>query len=163
MSDSLRLLTKNEQIARFFEPIAHSPIFSQKTSNSLRKQLSKFPALPKKCIHDLLIKPNLSLVDQMPRFLCKDGDSVPVYSIHWYKLSFENFIFKTNFYPMISLQIRRASGKKICFIRACSTPDKKSLLALVPPSICIWSYLNYPFEQISLVPKCETYIFQYLF
>ena len=40
------LLTKNEQIARFFERITHSLIFSQKTSDSLRKLMSEFPALP---------------------------------------------------------------------------------------------------------------------
>ena len=35
----------NERIARFFERIAHSLIFSQKTSDSLRKPKSEFPAL----------------------------------------------------------------------------------------------------------------------
>ena len=35
----------NEGIGRFFERIAHSLIFSQKTSNSLRKPMSEFPAL----------------------------------------------------------------------------------------------------------------------
>ena len=35
----------NEQIARFFEWIAHSLIFSQKTSDSLRKLKSEFPTL----------------------------------------------------------------------------------------------------------------------
>ena len=35
----------NEQIARFFEQIAHSIIFLQKTSDSLRKWMNKFPAL----------------------------------------------------------------------------------------------------------------------
>ena len=61
VSKSLRSLTKNErceriaqvahqkwaneQIARFFELIAHSLIFSQKTSDSLRKPMSEFPAL----------------------------------------------------------------------------------------------------------------------
>ena len=63
VSKSLRLLTKNEwweriaqvahqkwaneRIAGFFERIAHSLIFSQKTSESLRKPLSEFPALKK--------------------------------------------------------------------------------------------------------------------
>ena len=37
MSKLLRSLTKNEQITRFFEQIAHLLIFLQKTSNSLRK------------------------------------------------------------------------------------------------------------------------------
>ena len=61
MSDSLRWLTKNEQpwgnrsgrspkmsecqIACFFQQIAHSLIFSQKTSDLLRKPMSEFPAL----------------------------------------------------------------------------------------------------------------------
>ena len=36
----------NERIARFFERIAHSLIFSQKKSNLLRKLMSEFPALP---------------------------------------------------------------------------------------------------------------------
>ena len=45
VSKSLRSLTKNEQIARFFERITHSLIFSQKTSDLLRKQMSEFPAL----------------------------------------------------------------------------------------------------------------------
>ena len=35
----------NEQIARFFEQIAHSLIFSQKRTTSLRKPMSEFPAL----------------------------------------------------------------------------------------------------------------------
>ena len=35
----------NERIDRFFEQIAHSLIFSQKTSDLLRKSLSEFPAL----------------------------------------------------------------------------------------------------------------------
>ena len=35
----------NEWIACFFEKIAHSLIFSQKTSDSLKNQLSVFPAL----------------------------------------------------------------------------------------------------------------------
>ena len=147
VNKSLRSLTKNERpwairsgcspkMSKSLVFLSQSlirPFFRKK--RAIRLENSWANSQPcKKYIHDLLIKPNLSLVDQMPRFLCKDGDSVPVYSIHWYKFSFENFIFKTNFYPMISLQIRRASGKKICFIRACSTPDKKSLLALVPPS-----------------------------
>ena len=37
-----------EWITCFFEPIAHSLIFSQKTSDSLRKLKSEFPALPYK-------------------------------------------------------------------------------------------------------------------
>ena len=49
MSELLRLLTKNEQMSEalvcFFEQIAHSLIFSQKTSDLLRKSLSEFPAL----------------------------------------------------------------------------------------------------------------------
>ena len=61
VSESFRSLTKNEQceriaqvahqkkanewITHFFERIAHSLIFSQKTSNSLRKPMSEFPAL----------------------------------------------------------------------------------------------------------------------
>ena len=45
VSESLRLLTKNERIAPFFERIAHSLIFGQETSNSLGKQVSEFPAL----------------------------------------------------------------------------------------------------------------------
>ena len=35
----------NEWTARFFERIAHSLIFGQKTSDSLGKPMSKFPAL----------------------------------------------------------------------------------------------------------------------
>ena len=35
----------NEWIAHFFEPIAHLLIFGQKTSDSLRKPMSEFPAL----------------------------------------------------------------------------------------------------------------------
>ena len=48
MSDLLRLLTKNEQMSEslvFFERIAHLLIFSQKTSDSLIKPMSEFPAL----------------------------------------------------------------------------------------------------------------------
>ena len=39
VSESLRSLTKNERIARFFERIAHLLIFSQKTSDSLRNPM----------------------------------------------------------------------------------------------------------------------------
>ena len=39
------LLTKNERSARFFERVAHWLIFSQKTSDSLRKPMREFPAL----------------------------------------------------------------------------------------------------------------------
>ena len=49
VSESLRLLTKNERMSEllvFFLSIAHSLIFSQKTSDSLRKTMSEFPALP---------------------------------------------------------------------------------------------------------------------
>ena len=46
MSGLLRSLTKNERIARFCERIAHLLIFSQKTSDSVRKPMSEFPALP---------------------------------------------------------------------------------------------------------------------
>ena len=58
VSKSLRLLIKNErceQIARFFERITHLLIFSQKTSDSLRKPMSKFPTLllPWKAEHPL--------------------------------------------------------------------------------------------------------------
>ena len=35
----------NEWIAHFFERIAHSLIFGQKTSDLLRKPMSEFPAL----------------------------------------------------------------------------------------------------------------------
>ena len=61
VSELLRLLTKNERceqipqvahqkwanewIARFFERIAHSLIFGQKTSDLLGKPMSEFPAL----------------------------------------------------------------------------------------------------------------------
>ena len=45
ISESLRSLTKNEQIACFFEEIANLISFSQKPSDSLRKPMSKFPAL----------------------------------------------------------------------------------------------------------------------
>ena len=52
VSKSLRSLTKNEQIprfferiARFFELIAHSLIFSQKMIDLLRKPMSEFPTL----------------------------------------------------------------------------------------------------------------------
>ena len=48
MNDLLRSLTQkmSEWANRsFFERIAHSLIFSQKTSNSLRKPMSEFPAL----------------------------------------------------------------------------------------------------------------------
>ena len=61
VSESFRSLTKNERceqiaqvahqkwanewIARFFERIAHSLIFGQKTSDSLGKPMSEFPAL----------------------------------------------------------------------------------------------------------------------
>ena len=58
VSELLRLLTKNERItqvahqkwvneriARFFEQIPRSRIFSQNTSDSLRKATSDFPAL----------------------------------------------------------------------------------------------------------------------
>ena len=45
VSELLRSLTKNERIARFFEQITHSLIFSQKTSDSLRKPTSKFQAM----------------------------------------------------------------------------------------------------------------------
>ena len=61
VSESLRSLTKNERceqiaqvahqkwanewIAHFFEQIAHSLLFGQKTSDSLGKPMSEFPAL----------------------------------------------------------------------------------------------------------------------
>ena len=54
VSKSLRLLTKNERCERIAQVahqkwanggIAHSLIFLQKTSDSLRKPLSEFPAL----------------------------------------------------------------------------------------------------------------------
>ena len=48
MSNSLRSLTKNERMSEllvFFEGIAHSLIFLQKTSNLLRNPISEFPAL----------------------------------------------------------------------------------------------------------------------
>ena len=45
MSQLLRSLAKNERIARFFEQIANSPFFSQKTSDMLRKPMIEFPAL----------------------------------------------------------------------------------------------------------------------
>ena len=35
----------NERIASFFERVAHWLIFSQKTSDSLRKPMSEFPGL----------------------------------------------------------------------------------------------------------------------
>ena len=69
VSESLRLLTKNEQceriaqvahqkwanewIAHFFEQIAHLLIFGQKTSDSLGKPMSKFPALGNTVIMNL--------------------------------------------------------------------------------------------------------------
>ena len=48
VSELLRSLTKNEQIACFFVRIAHSLIFSKKDkmSDSLRKPMSEFPTLP---------------------------------------------------------------------------------------------------------------------
>ena len=60
MSKSLRSLTKNERcerIARFFEQIAHSLIFGKKKSDSLRKPMSKFPALvfSEQIVHLLII------------------------------------------------------------------------------------------------------------
>ena len=47
MSKSLRSLTKNERMSKLlvFEQIAHLLIFGQKTSDSLGKPMSKFPAL----------------------------------------------------------------------------------------------------------------------
>ena len=67
VSESLRLLTKNEQceqiaqvthqkwanerIARFFERITHSLIFSKNTNDALRKPMSEFPALEKWCMN----------------------------------------------------------------------------------------------------------------
>ena len=51
MSDSERIAQvahqkwTNEWIANFFERIAHSLIFGQKTSDSLGNQMSEFPAL----------------------------------------------------------------------------------------------------------------------
>ena len=45
ISESLRSLTKNEQIACFFEGIANLLSFSQKPSDSLKRPMSKFPAL----------------------------------------------------------------------------------------------------------------------
>ena len=49
MSDLLRSLAKNEQMSelRIFEQIAHTLIFGQKTSYSLRKPMSEVPALLK--------------------------------------------------------------------------------------------------------------------
>ena len=41
----------NEWIARFFERIAHSLIFEQKTSDLLGKPMSKFPDMPKTNYH----------------------------------------------------------------------------------------------------------------
>ena len=70
VSESLRSLTKNERcepiaqvahqkwanewIACFYEQIAHSLIFSQKRSDSLRKLMSEFPALEKAHFGELL-------------------------------------------------------------------------------------------------------------
>ena len=51
VSKSLRSLTKNEQMSKwlvYFEQIAHSRIFLQKKSDSLRKSMSKFPTLQKR-------------------------------------------------------------------------------------------------------------------
>ena len=45
VSESFISLTKNERIAHFFEWIAHSLIFLQKTSDLLGNQMSEFPAL----------------------------------------------------------------------------------------------------------------------
>ena len=45
LASSVRQLTKNERIAHFFERIAHSLIFWQKTSDLLGNQMSKFPGL----------------------------------------------------------------------------------------------------------------------
>ena len=50
MSESLRSLIKNERMSEsliFFEQMAHSLIFGLKTSDSLGKPMSKFPALKK--------------------------------------------------------------------------------------------------------------------
>ena len=47
VSESLRSLTKTERMSEllFYAQIAHLLIFSQKTSDSLRKLMSEFPAL----------------------------------------------------------------------------------------------------------------------
>ena len=49
MSDSLRLLTKNERMSELLVFLSESLIcsFFRKTSDLLRKQMSEFPALPK--------------------------------------------------------------------------------------------------------------------
>ena len=47
MSESLRLLPKNEGITRFLSKLHIRSFFWQKTSDLLRKLMSKFPALNK--------------------------------------------------------------------------------------------------------------------
>ena len=47
MSESLRLLPKNEGITRFLSELHIRSFFWQKTSDLLRKLMSKFPALNK--------------------------------------------------------------------------------------------------------------------
>ena len=46
MSKSLSLLTKNERMSEPLVFLSESLIFSQKTSNLLRKPMSEFPVLP---------------------------------------------------------------------------------------------------------------------
>ena len=45
ISESLRSLTKNERMSELLVFLSESLIFGQKTSNSLGKPMSKFPAL----------------------------------------------------------------------------------------------------------------------
>ena len=69
MSDLPRSLTKNERMSEsliFFERIAHSFIFGQKTSDLLGNQMSEFPAMEKmdngmNCHTQKLLNPGLRI------------------------------------------------------------------------------------------------------
>ena len=65
---SLRSLNKNERMSKwlvFFEQIAHSLFFSQKTSDSLRKPMNEFPTL-QKCVLLLRWHPKMCASIAMP-------------------------------------------------------------------------------------------------
>ena len=86
MSNLLRLLIKNEgpwanrsgrspkwaneQIACFFERIAHSLIVSQNASDSFRKPMSEFPALPNSSLFFCLYSSSMVTSIQISLLLC---------------------------------------------------------------------------------------------
>ena len=90
VSESIRSLTKNEQIVCFFERIAQVAQFFAKKGVSLRKPLSEFPALPLAhiCQHAVYIpgfwiNPNLR-GQGLKRALTFSGDTIKIkYEKNW--------------------------------------------------------------------------------